>query len=350
MPHVEARGDYCGPSYNAGETDKLFRNLGGGRFEDISKKAGIEKQYGGALGVSAADFNGDDWVDLYVANDGVSNLLLINQRDGTFVDEALLGGVAVNRDGMAEGSMGVDAQDFDGDGDNDIFITHFDQETNTLYVNDGSGWFEDESVASGLGNPSFQHTGFGAAWFDLDNDGWLDIFAVNGAVKKKESLVLANDPYPLHETNQLFLRDASAGYRDVTASAGTAMQVSQVSRGAAFGDIDNDGDSDILVINNGGKVQLLLNRAGQRHNWVGLDLRDRQGRAALGAVATLNSGDTVPASDNYVYYQGTSMAGPHSTGLAALLLSAAPNIEFDMMEDIIRSTAVDLGIPGPDTD
>jgi len=279
--------DYCGPSYNAGETDRLFRNLGNGRFEDISGKSGIEKHSGGALGVIAADFNDDDWVDLYIANDGVSNLLWINQHDGTFVDEALLGGVAVNRDGMAEGSMGVDAQDYDGDGDNDIFITHFDQETNTLYVNDGSGWFEDESVASGLGNPSFQHTGFGAAWLDLDNDGWLDLYTVNGAVKKKEALVLAGDPYPLHETNQLFLGDASGAYRDVSARAGAALGVSQVSRGAAFGDVDNDGDSDILVANNAGKVQLLLNATGQDNNWLGLVLQTETGRDALGAVATL---------------------------------------------------------------
>ncbi|NND59088.1 MAG: CRTAC1 family protein [Gammaproteobacteria bacterium] len=284
--------DYCGPSYNAGETDSLFRNLGDGRFENASESAGIDQAYGGALGIIAADFNGDSWPDIFVANDGVANQLWVNQQDGTFEDQALLGGVAVNRDGMAEGSMGIDAQDFDNDGDFDVFLTHFLQETNTLYVNDGSGWFEDESVASGLGNPSFRYTAFGAAWFDLDNDGWLDLFSVNGAVKKKPDQVLAGDPYPLHESNQLFVRTADGRYSDVSADVPDLAQ-SRVSRGAAFGDIDNDGDIDILVLNNAAAPQLLINTVGQTAGWIGLDLLNRAGSIAVGAEVRLLVDDKV---------------------------------------------------------
>ncbi len=284
--------DYCGPSYEAGETDRLFRNLGNGRFDDVTRRAGIDKAWGGALGVIAADFDGDRWPDLYVANDGVANQLWINQRDGTFRDDALLAGVAVNRDGMPEGSMGVDAQDFDGDGDPDLFLTHFDKETNTLYVNDGTGLFEDESIASGLGQPSFRYTAFGVAWFDLDNDGWLDVFSVNGAVRKKPGQVRAGDPHPLKEPNQLFVNTGDGRYRELGVDVVPALEQSLVSRGAVFGDLDNDGDTDIVVLNNAGPAQLLANTAGQDAAWVGLDLQTAK-RSAYGAVARVTDGARV---------------------------------------------------------
>ncbi len=282
--------DYCGPLRGAGEKDSLFRNLGNGRFEDISEASGITRAWGGALGVSTADFNGDGRIDIYVANDGLANQLWLNQGDRRFVDDALLAGVSVNRDGTPEASMGVDAADFDGDGDIDLFMTHLRQETNTLYVNDGQGWFEDRSIATGVAGPSFAYTGFGTAWFDYDNDGWLDILAVNGAVKKIEKLVIAGDPYPLHQLNQLFHNLGGGRYTEVTASAGPAFALSEVSRGTAFGDVDNDGDVDALVTNNAGPARLLINQVGQGAGWLGVELRDGR-RDALGARAVVRHDD-----------------------------------------------------------
>ncbi len=161
--------DYCSPLVYKPDVDTLYRNEGDGRFTDVSAAAGVRKKFGGALGVVVGDFDADGWPDIYVANDGVANQLWMNQGDGTFRDEAMLAGVGVNMDGSPEASMGVDAADFDGDGDEDLFMTHLARETNTLYINDGEGWFEDRTLAMGLANPSFQYTGFGTAWFDYDN-------------------------------------------------------------------------------------------------------------------------------------------------------------------------------------
>ncbi len=280
--------DYCGPLKSAGQKDRLYRNLGDGKFQDVSAAAGTQRAWGGALGVITADYNGDGHVDIYVANDGVPNQLWVNRGDGTFVDDALLAGVSVNGDGMAEASMGIDAADFDGDGDTDLFMTHLRSETNTLYVNDGNGWFEDETLKMGLANPSIPYTGFGMAWFDADNDGWLDLLAVNGAVRKIEALIDAGDAYPLHQRNQLFINQGNGRYRELVATtgAGAVFDLSEVSRGAAFGDIDNDGDVDVLVTNNAGPARLLRNDAGDGAAWLGLRLLEGK-RDALGARAML---------------------------------------------------------------
>ena len=276
--------DYCSPlSYN-GEPDRLFRNKGDGTFEDVSAKSQIAREYGPGLGVVSADFNGDGWIDIYVANDQMANQCWINQRDGRFKNEALPGGSAFNEDGRAEASMGVDAADFDGDGDEDLFMTHLTDETNTVYVNDGNAFFEDHTSRSGLSTPSRPYTGFGTAWFDYDNDGWLDILALNGAVKTIETLAAAGDPYPLHQRNQLFRNLGTGHFEDITSSAGAVCELSEVSRGAAFGDVDNDGDVDVLVLNNNGRARLFINNVGDQRHWLGLRLvLKAANRDALGA-------------------------------------------------------------------
>ncbi|CAN5214010.1 hypothetical protein BH24PSE2_BH24PSE2_02530 [soil metagenome] len=280
--------DYCSPLVYQPTVDRLYHNLGGGRFEDVTRKSGITEAYGGALGVIAADFNGDDWPDIYVANDGTPNQLWINEHDGRFTDEAVLGGAAVDVNGSPQASMGLDAQDFDGDGDLDMFMTHLTRETNTLYVNDGQGSFDDRTVVHGLAKPSLPFTGFGTAWIDYDNDGLLDLFAVNGAVTHIESQVAEDAVYPLKQANQLFHNAGDGRYVDVSAQAGRAFEVEEVGRGAAFGDVDNDGDTDVLVNNNSGPVRLLINEAGARKAWLGLRLTDKSGRrAAIGARAAL---------------------------------------------------------------
>ncbi|MCP4040526.1 MAG: CRTAC1 family protein, partial [Gammaproteobacteria bacterium] len=275
--------DYCSPKVYKPLSDRLFRNRGDGSFEDVSRRSGISTETGTALGVVVADFNSDGWPDIYVANDGLANHLWMNRQDGTFQDEGLLSGTAVNMEGMAEASMGVDAADFDGDGDEDLFMTHLIGETNTIYVNNGDGWFEDRTVATGLSAGSKSYTSFGTAWFDYDNDGDLDLLIANGGVNIILSLVQAKDPYPLHQPNQLFANLGNGRFKEVTSRAGGVFNLSEVSRGAAFGDIDNDGDTDVMVVNNGGRARLLINNLGNRNHWLGLRLLDKRGRDAFGA-------------------------------------------------------------------
>ena len=279
-----SRRDYCGPSAFPPLPDRLLRNRGDGTFEDVSAPSGIARQAGAGLGVVSADFNRDGLPDLYVANDGQANFLWLNQGDGTFRDDALFAGVALNREGTPEASMGVDAGDFDGDGDDDLFMTHLMGESNTLYVNDGSGLFEDRSLEAGLASGSVPYTAFGTAWADIDNDGWLDLFIGNGAVRILEERVRQGDPYPLDQPNQLFWNDRGRRFVEITDRAGEAFREAEVTRGAAFGDMDDDGDLDVLVSNNQGRARLLINRVGQDRAWIGLRvLEGEPARDAIGA-------------------------------------------------------------------
>ncbi len=288
--------NYCGPLAFAPAPDTLLHNRGaaaGDRlvFEDWSLRAGIGAEYGGALGAVAADWNDDGWPDIYVGNDGMPNQLWINLGDGSFENQAVLAGCAVSGLGRPQASMGISTADFDGDGDEDLFISHLQQETNTIYVNDGQALFEDRSAETGLGAPSWDMTGFGTAWFDYDNDGWLDQLTVNGAVKVIKSLALAGDRYPLHQKNQLFHNRGDGTFEDVSARAGEVFALSEVSRGAAFGDVDNDGDIDVLISNNSGPARLLLNQLGQDAPWLGLRLVGVAGsRDMLGAWVGVERG------------------------------------------------------------
>ena len=261
--------DYCTPKMYQPVPARLFHNRGDGTFEDVTEAAGIGAAIGPGLGVVCADFNGDGWPDIYVANDGSAAHLWINQRNGTFKEESLLAGAAYSVDGLPQAGMGVTAGDFDGDGDEDIFKTNLTNEGANLYVNDGRGNFYDASAEFGLLLPTFPYTGFGTEWFDYDNDGRVDLFIANGAVNRKESL--RRSPYPFGQPNQLFHNEGQGKkFREMSAIAGPAFATSEVSRGAAFGDIDNDGAIDIVVTNNNGAVRLLLNQSRflNRNHWL----------------------------------------------------------------------------------
>ena len=275
--------DYCTPRVFRAPGNRLFHNKGDGTFEDVTVSAGVDKEFGHGLGVVTADFDGDGWTDIYVANDGDPNQLWINEKNGTFKNEAFLAGAAVNRDGKAEAGMGVDAGDFDGNGTEDIFVTHLMDETNTLYVNLGKAFFEDRTREAGLGMPGHRFTGFGTAFFDYDNDGWLDLLVVNGAVQLLPELMRKGDPYPLGQPNQLFHNDGRGKFVEVTDNVAVGFQLLEVSRGVAFGDLDNDGDTDLLVTNSNGPARLFLNQVGSRNHWLGLRLIKNAGHYASGA-------------------------------------------------------------------
>jgi hypothetical protein len=261
--------DYCGPLAFSPLPNRLFRNRRDGTFEDVSVRSGIGNEFNGALGVVCADFNGDGWTDLYVANDMRPNQLWINQRDGTFKNEALVAGCALNRDGGPQSSMGVEAGDLLGRGFEDLVVTNLNGQYADVYANNGKGWFEDRSYETGIASATHRSTGFGLGMFDYDNDGWLDLLMVNGSVTLIEEQARKGSPYPLGQFNLLFHNDGKGQFENVTDRAGAAFSVLEVGRGAAFGDIDNDGDIDVVVINNNGPARLLVNNVGHRKPWIG---------------------------------------------------------------------------------
>ena len=270
--------DYCPPSVYRAQAARLYHNNRNGTFTDVTGTAGMARESGPALGVATADFNGDGWVDIYVANDGEPNRLWINKHDGTFTNTALLAGAALGADGEAKGSMGVDAADFDHDGDEDLFITELAREGHDLYVNDGTGVFEERAASAGIRLPSLLYTGFGTAWLDFDNDGWLDILTVNGAVRHAAEALTRKETFSLQQPKQLFRNLGNGQFADVTGQAGAALGSSEVSRGAAFGDVDNDGDTDVVVANDSGPVRLLINNVGNNKHWVGVRVVGRHPR------------------------------------------------------------------------
>ena len=264
--------DYCAPTAFPPVPGILYHNRGDGTFENVSAKSGITAAFGNGLGVVAADLNRDGWPDLYIANDGNPNQLWINQKNGTFKNEAEIRGAAVSGDGVAEAGMGVDIADYNGDGKDDIFITHLTHEKATMYVNLGDGQFADRSAAAGLYTATTAYTGFGTAFIDYDNDGWLDLVIANGAVHVIEELVHANDPFPLHQKKQLLHNRGDGKFDEVTDQSGPAFALSEVGRGLAVGDLDNDGGMDFVVANNNGPVRVFLNQVGAARPWIGLRL------------------------------------------------------------------------------
>jgi hypothetical protein len=315
--------DYCNPAAYRPLPDRLFHNSGDGTFADVSIRSGIGRASARGLGVLAADLNEDGWTDLYVANDGDPNHLWLNERgSGIFRDGALLGGVALSRFGQPQGSMGVDLGDVDNDGDEDLFVANLDNEGNALYVNLGKGLFEERTVEAGLFALGF--TGFGARFIDYDGDGWLDLFVANGAVRHLGAQVRQGESYPLRQRNQLFRNGGRGRFSDISGRSGPPFEVLDVGRGTAAGDVDNDGDVDLVVFNNRGPARLLLNEVGSRQHWLGVRVVDgRYRRDAYGAsIELLRSGGR--AALRRVHTDGSYLAAGDPRVLIGLGTDGAP--------------------------
>ena len=294
--------DYCSPNnYSAPAPDRLYKNLGSGKFEDISEKAGLRTVYGNGLGVVLGDLDNDGRVDIYVANDGSPNQWWKNEGQLSFKDHAVSAGCAVNMNGVAEAGMGVQASDVDDDGDLDLFMTHIRNETNTWYRNDG-GIFTDATIVSGMARTSRDFTGFGMGYFDFDSDGFLDLYVANGKVLRQSNPTDGTDPYV--ESNQLFRGSPGAKFSEVFPRAGIDNLSAMTSRGVAFGDLDNDGDVDLLVMNSNGPARIFVNESTPQAHSVTLELLDSEGIFAEGSRIKAKLGDRTiwrMATRNYSY-------------------------------------------------
>ena len=279
---------YCDPDVFMGISDVFYHNNGDGTFSDMSEKSNVIKGKGKGLGVIPADFDNDGDMDVYVANDKVMNNLFINDGTGVFKEDALFAGVGFNENGQAEAGMGVDFADYNRDGWLDLFVTNFSGESNTLYRNDKNGFLTDVTFAAGLGQPSLEVLGFGTNFVDLDLDGWEDIFVANGHVI--DNIELFNPDYTHAQRKQVFMNRGDGTFIDKTSEIGGALLEPQVGRGAAFGDIDNDGDIDVVISNNNGQASLLINEGPPKNNWIGLLLEGRlYNLDAIGARVTVTS-------------------------------------------------------------
>ena len=282
----------CGPWGMVGESDFLFHNRGDGTFEEVSRKAGVDDpkhRYG--LGAVWGDCDNDGWPDLYVANDGGPNFLYHNKHDGTFDEVGLLTGVALSDDGQELGSMGVDFGDFDHDGRLDLYVTNFTDQPNNLYRNLGQA-FTDVGWASHTGQPSYPYVKWGTGLVDFDNDGWLDIFVANGHVYPQVDVIAGSVKY--REPMQMFRNSGNGIFDDVSVASGLSQIPAASRRGAAFGDINNDGNIDIVTLNVGEPPTLLINRTHNSNHRVLFKLvGTKTNRAAIGARVTVTAGKLV---------------------------------------------------------
>ncbi|MFZ0308886.1 MAG: CRTAC1 family protein [Candidatus Sulfotelmatobacter sp.] len=282
---------HCGPLGLAGETNMLYRNRGDGTFEDVTKKAGVLDP-GGAYGMQPLwfDYDNDGWPDLYVANDAGPNYLYHNRHDGTFEDVSLISGSAVDANGKAQGSMGVDAADFDEDGLLDLFVPHYAFESAALYWNRGAQGFEDIATKANLAKPTYPYVGWGTGFVDVDNDGWPDILITNGHVYPQADSIPGSAPY--HQPIQLFRNLHDRTFAEVTAAAGLDKLRGASWRGVAFGDVNNDGKIDVLVLDADGPPLLLINRTETTNHAVLFHLiGTKSNKAAIGARVTVKAGD-----------------------------------------------------------
>jgi hypothetical protein len=263
----------CGPRGLPGMTDLFYRNNGDGTFTEVSKEVGVDDPQGYfGLGVAWFDYNGDGWIDLFVADDASPNLLYKNLGNGKFAEVGFPAGVALSEDGSEQGSMGVALADYNGDGRLDLFITNFSEEYNALYRAEKDTNFTDASFASKTAPSSLPYVGWGTAFFDYDNDGWPDILVVNGHVYPQLEDVKMGGSAGYKQRKLLYHNLGNGTFEEVSAQAGSALMQKRSSRGAAFGDLDNDGDIDVVVNDLDSKPMILRNDAQRSNHWIGIKL------------------------------------------------------------------------------
>jgi enediyne biosynthesis protein E4 len=281
-----ATKSYCTPESFKGNSSKLYRNLSGGKFQDVTKAAGLGEVNSKTLGIATFDYNNDGWVDLFLANDTQPNKLYRNNKNGTFTEEAVSAGVAFGEDGMARGAMGVDFADYDRSGRPHLLVGNFSNQMLGLYHNEGTGLFVDEAPKSTVGRSSLLSLAFGVFFFDYDLDGNPDIFAANGHIDEEIGRV---QPKVQYKQPALLFRNLGKGkFEDTSKQIPTG---SIVARGAAYADIDHDGDLDVLITTNHGPAYLFRNDSPEKNNWISLRLTGagKSNRSALGAVVRIQS-------------------------------------------------------------
>ena len=332
---------YCHPLTFAALRNTLYRNNGSGVFTDVSKESGILDHRGNGLGVVFGDYDDDGWVDVFVANDSTPNFLFHNEAGRQFSETALLAGVSVASDGMPRAGMGTDFGDYDGDGDLDLFVSNHELEAHTLFRNLGKGLFEDATFPSGVGPATLPYVGFGAVFVDYDNDSDLDLGVVNGHVMNSPGHVR---PGATEAQRKLLLRNGGGGrLTDVGRQSGPGFASEKVGRTLVAGDIDNDGDLDLLVTNNGGIAELLRNEGGTGNNAVLIQLvGTKSNRSAVGARVRLTAGGTTQVRE---VKAGSSYLGQNDLRVHAGLGKAAKIDRLDVrwpngQNEVIEGAAV----------
>lgn len=307
--------DYCGPQSYRGEPDRLYRNQGDGRLEDVTEESALRllhPERGKGLGVVCLDLTGDGRLDFYVANDGEANQLWVNRGDGTFVDEAPMRGVAFNRHGKSEASMGIAVGDVDGNGTIDLLTTHLTQENNTLYLGSGSSLFMDRTVEYGLPESDLLFTGFGCGFFDFDHDGDLDLAVANGGVRRSPTLSRLPEQFwdAYVEVNLMLEHE---GVRFTRCDGGSFTDRRELSRGLAFGDLDDDGDIDLVQTNGDNSLRIHRNDSPPAGNHWLIVSALADGRHAIGArlTAVTASGSRLAVVQPGGSYQSSSDARVH---------------------------------------
>ena len=285
-----AHKSYCTPESYKGTSVRLWHNLGDGKFENATQKAGLGEPTSKSLGITVLDYNGDGWPDILIANDTQPNKLYLNKKDGTFEERGVTSGIAFSEDGVARAGMGADAADYDRSGHASVIITNFANQMVSLYHNEGNGLFVDEAPQSEVGRATLVTLGFGCFFFDYDNDGWPDIFVADGHIEDAIERVQKRVSYA--EPAHLFRNLGGGKFQEVTAQMGQAFAAPRVARGAAYADMDNDGFLDVLITTNAGPAYLFHNEGGTNHSLRLKLVGTKSNRDGIGAVVRVTSGNS----------------------------------------------------------